>query len=235
MVGAASTLAAATLGVSLVSGFKDSKVELLALLVSAIITIAIVGALMLFQKKKPPASSSTQPMALPIAPATTMRAPTKTKLASTNSTTLSEEQQAALLILEYTNNYRASKGIAALKWQPYIADLAVKHTENMAKGIVPLSHAGFSITDAQWPIPRALLIVDKLGATGAAENVAYNYEPLIITAAKKVTEQWIGSAGHETNMVNPKFNYMGVAVVRGPGKQIFYTQEFGQINNSNNN
>jgi len=143
------------------------------------------------------------------------------------------EEECAKLILDYTNKYRASKGVAALAWEPYLAELAVAHSANMANGTVPMGHAGFSSPDAQWPIQRTQLIVTNLKARGAGENVAYNYEALPQAAATKVMDQWINSPGHEANMVNVKFNKMGVGVVKGAtvGKltQVFFTQEFGFV------
>jgi uncharacterized protein YkwD len=115
-------------------------------------------------------------------------------------------------ILYYTNEFRASKGLAPLKLESYCSMLATKHSKNMATG-----KTGFGHEDMEVRVDAVRL---KLGAVrAAAENVAYGN-----LDAKGVVDGWIKSPGHRKNMLGD-YNLIGIGTA-DKGKITFFTQLF---------
>ena len=110
------------------------------------------------------------------------------------------------------NEYRVSEGLDALKYSPFIADIARTHSQNMANGSSALGHEGFS--------ERSDKIRDKLGGGRTAENVAYGY-----SSAERTVEGWIASDGHRKNM-RGDFTHTGIGVAYDGDDQPYYTQIF---------
>lgn len=110
------------------------------------------------------------------------------------------------------NEYRRSKGLNALKYNPLIADIARTHSQNMADGSSPFSHEGFS--------ERSDKIRAELGGSRTAENIAYGY-----SSAKRTVEGWIKSDGHRKNMKGD-FTHTGIGVAYDNNDQPYYTQIF---------
>ena len=113
----------------------------------------------------------------------------------------SPEQQ----VFELANADRAQQGIPLLKWDPALAQAASEHAELMAQQGA-LSH--------QYPGEADL--VARAGAAGAhfrsiAENVALAPTP------QALEKEWMNSAPHRANLLNPTMNVMGVGLVKKGG------------------
>ena len=54
-----------------------------------------------------------------------------------------DKRKMGLRCLELTNQFRASQGKHALKWNDTMFDIGLVHSEDMACGRVPFGHDGF--------------------------------------------------------------------------------------------
>ena len=113
----------------------------------------------------------------------------------------SAEQQ----VMDLANADRAQQGLAPLKWDPALAQAATAHAQLMAQQR-ELSH--------QYPGEPDL--VARGGAAGAhfrsiAENVALAPSP------QALEQEWMNSAPHRANILNPVMNTMGVGLVKRGG------------------
>lgn len=115
------------------------------------------------------------------------------------------------------NAYRASRGLPALTFNETIAVQARKHSENMAKGIVPFSHDGFQ--------GRADEIQKTIAFTTVSENVALNLG--FSDASQKAVDDWIASNDHRVNMEGD-FNLTGIGVAKRSDGTFFFTQIFAK-------
>jgi uncharacterized protein YkwD len=114
----------------------------------------------------------------------------------------SPEQQVADLI----NADRAQQGLPPLKWDPALAQAAAQHAQIMSQQPAPLSH--------QYPGEPDL--VARAGAAGVhfrsiAENVAEAPNP------QALEQEWMKSAPHRANILDPQMNSIGVGIVRQGG------------------
>jgi len=113
----------------------------------------------------------------------------------------SEQQQ----VMDLANADRAKNGLAPLKWDPALAQAATEHAQLMAQQPA-LSH--------QYPGEPDL--VARAGAAGAhfrsiAENVALAPTP------QALEQEWMNSAPHRANLLNPTMNVIGVGLVKRGG------------------
>src|SRR5277367_4919601 len=113
----------------------------------------------------------------------------------------SAEQQ----VMDLANQDRAQQGLPPLKWDPALAQAAAEHAQLMAQQ-PSLSH--------QYPGEPDL--VARSGAAGAhfrsiAENVALAPTP------QALEQEWMHSAPHRANILNPAMNTIGVGLVRRGG------------------
>jgi Cysteine-rich secretory protein family len=108
-------------------------------------------------------------------------------------------------VMQATNADRAQHGLAPLKWDPALAQAAAQHAQVMA-GQPALSH--------QYPGEPELSA--RGGAAGAhfhsiAENLA------AAPTLQALEQEWMNSPLHRANILDPRMNSIGVAVVqRGP-------------------
>ena len=121
----------------------------------------------------------------------------------------SPEQQ----VLQLANADRAQQGLAPLKWDPALAQAATDHAQLMAQQSA-LSH--------QYPGEPDL--VARAGAAGAhfrsiAENVALAPNP------RALEQEWMNSAPHRANILDPRMNTIGVGLVR-KGANYYAVEDF---------
>ncbi len=116
------------------------------------------------------------------------------------------EQQAYARV----NEYRRSRGLAALAWNETIAEQARQHSLAMASGRVPFGHDGFD--------DRLATIRQTIPWSAAAENVAVSR-----TAAGAV-DSWLDSSGHLENIVG-NYQLTGVGAAAA-GSSVYFTQIF---------
>jgi len=116
------------------------------------------------------------------------------------------EQQAYARV----NEYRRSRGLAALAWNETIAEQARQHSLAMASGRVPFGHEGLD--------DRLATIRQTIPWSAAAENVAVSR-----TAAGAV-DSWLDSSGHLENIVG-NYQLTGVGAAAA-GSSVYFTQIF---------
>src|ERR1700742_2091612 len=113
----------------------------------------------------------------------------------------STEQQ----VMDLANADRAQQGLSPLKWDPALAQAAAEHAQLMAQQPA-LSH--------QYPGEPDL--VARTAAAGAhfrsiAENVALAPSP------QALEQEWMHSAPHRANILNPAMNTVGIGLVKKGG------------------
>ncbi|HYH56898.1 MAG TPA: CAP domain-containing protein [Anseongella sp.] len=116
-------------------------------------------------------------------------------------------------VFQLVNEFRRSKGLSSLRQVAAVRKEAQRHSQNMARGIVPLSHLGFS--------ERIKRIREATGVKGrSGENVAEGYK-----TALEAVNAWKKSPGHRKHMLGA-FDLTGVGVVRARNGKLYFTQIF---------
>ena len=116
-----------------------------------------------------------------------------------------DAQAAARQLFDLANEARISAGLNKLEWDPALADAAMKHCLRMStEG--PIAHRYPGEDD---PTARA-------GAAGAhfsliEENIA------VASRVVSVHQGWLDSPEHRANLLNPRVNRVGIAVVGAQG------------------
>lgn len=161
-----------------------------------------------------PTATSTTP-ATP-APTATNTAPTPSqtpfpgKAPSSSPTTdngalalLPDNNSAAILtVFNAINSYRASLGLAPVKYHATVANLAQEWSNNIASREVIQHRANF------WTDPRAMN-----PNNGAGEVIAVRWD----RDAAQLVEWWKGSPGHDALLRDPRFNVMGIGITYTDG------------------
>lgn len=115
-------------------------------------------------------------------------------------------------VLELTNQLRAEKGLAPLKYNPSLAAYAQRRAEENA--------GRFSHTRPDGNISFSTGI-----RGGGGENIAAGS----MTAQKTVQEQWKKSDDHYRNIIDPDYKSTGIGMVYWPGSEYgyYWVQTFG--------
>ena len=108
-------------------------------------------------------------------------------------------------VLDATNAARAGQGIAPLRWDANLATAAVQHARAMQTAAT-LSHQLPGEPDAA---SRAAAAGARFSAV--AENIAFGYSP------DAIMREWMHSTPHRTNILDPRMNAIGIALVPGGG------------------
>jgi uncharacterized protein YkwD len=119
-----------------------------------------------------------------------------------------------LVIFERINQYRQSKNLPPLVFDPLVAAEAKAHSEDMAKKSI-LSHDGFH--------ERFESMSAALPVQSAAENVATNRgytQPELVAI-----QSWLDSPGHHHNIVG-RYNTTGIGIVQNSRGDYYFTQIF---------
>lgn len=118
-------------------------------------------------------------------------------------------------------NVRETDGRALpLKWDPRLAEAALEHSEDMA------AHHYFSHY-----APNGNSPVERITRTGVqwrsiGENIAKNFTVAAAEAAFMNEPRF--EPNHRGNILNAKFNAIGIGIVRGSDGMIYVTQDFAQ-------
>ena len=118
-------------------------------------------------------------------------------------------------VLAQINEYRAERGLPALKNDERIGAIARGHSQDMADGTVPFSHQGVQRRYEEMGEVRSWRRV--------AENVAYNYGQSDPGDAAVVG--WLGSDGHRRN-IEGNFDYTGIGIAKNSSGEYYFTQLF---------
>ena len=104
---------------------------------------------------------------------------------------------AILTVFTKINEYRASRGLAPVKYHPTVAGMAQEWSDSIATREVIEHRANF------WTDPRALN-----PNNGAGEVIAIRTD----RDAALLVEWWKGSPGHNAMLLDPRFNVMGAGI-----------------------
>ncbi|MEO5778035.1 MAG: CAP domain-containing protein [Flavobacterium sp.] len=117
-----------------------------------------------------------------------------------------------LKLITLVNNYRASIGLNTLEVINHISYKSEEHNIYMIDNKV-VNHDYFQ--------QRANNLIELLGATNVAENIAYNYQ-----TPESAMSAWINSAAHKAN-IEGDFTHIGMSVTvdEATGKK-YYTSMF---------
>jgi Cysteine-rich secretory protein family len=138
-------------------------------------------------------------------------------VASTIAPELRAQTSAAdVTLLNAANHDREAAGLQPLKWDDALAAAAHKHALLMAKANT-LSHQ----------FPGEPPLQDRARQAGSrfstvAENVAQG------PSVPGLHTQWMNSAPHRANLLDPQLNAVGIAVVQS-GNQYFAVQDFADV------
>ena len=106
----------------------------------------------------------------------------------------------------------------ALKVARQLNDAAAEHASDMARKKF-FDHRG---SDGSQPKDRVIRAGYKPRLTG--ENIALGPE-----SAEEVVAGWLASPGHCANIMDPRFQQIGVGLATGKGRgQIYWVQTFGE-------
>jgi uncharacterized protein YkwD len=119
-----------------------------------------------------------------------------------------------LAIYHRVNQYRQSQHLPPLVIDPIISAQAKAHSEEMARA-GHITHEGFN--------ERVQSVAQEIVYRSAAENVGYNVgyaQPEAIAV-----EDWIGSPGHQKNMVG-RYDLTGIGSAKNAKGETYFTQIF---------
>jgi len=142
---------------------------------------------------------------------------------TTDSTCLNAQEKQFLTLI---NNYRASKGLKALKASKSLNIASFTHSKDMGarkyfshttKSPLPAGQSGSAFTNRMSDAGYTF-------NTTKGENIAAGY-----ATAQAVFNGWKASSGHNANMLNPKFTVIGIgmATVAGSPYGTYWTTDFG--------
>ena len=119
------------------------------------------------------------------------------------SETIPDTQQQ--LILDLTNQDRASQNLPPLRWSPALAAAAMLHAQAIAKAN-NLTHQLAGEPDVRTRAAQAGAHFEAI-----AENIAYGF------SAPSIEQRWMQSAPHRANILDPRMNSIGIALVHADG------------------
>jgi uncharacterized protein YkwD len=117
-------------------------------------------------------------------------------------------------IYNRVNQYRQSQNLPPLTVDPIISAQAKAHSEKMAR-VGRIGHEGFN--------DRVQSVSKEIVYRSAAENVGYSVgyaQPEAIAV-----EDWIGSPGHQKNMVG-RYDLTGIGSAKNAKGETYFTQIF---------
>ncbi|MEJ2071422.1 MAG: CAP domain-containing protein [Syntrophobacterales bacterium] len=126
-------------------------------------------------------------------------------------------------IFRLTNEVRSKHGVPPLTWETSFRDVARAHSIDMLRGnyFSHLSPGGRSPHDrirSGYPF--------ALSSTGENIWMGTGYDPRNTNRlARIIMDNWMSSAGHRQNLLNPEFTDIGVGAA-ARGKNIRVTQVF---------
>jgi uncharacterized protein YkwD len=127
--------------------------------------------------------------------------------------------QDALLLFNAANRERTQQNTPPLRWDPSLAQAAAYHANQMAsRGTISHQFAG----------------EPDLSARGASAGVHFSLISENVAeapTAQRVHTAWMQSEGHRTNILDPKVDSIGIAVVVRNGQR-FAVQDFARTTQS---
>jgi uncharacterized protein YkwD len=116
-------------------------------------------------------------------------------------------------MLSLLNGEREAAGVAPLQDQPWAQSIAREHSQEMAAaGNIWHNMTGYMDQGHQ-----------VLGATYLGENVSMDH------SLEANDARLFASPGHHQNIVDPRFNYVGIGVALDANNWVYVTEDFSQI------
>ena len=125
----------------------------------------------------------------------------------------SESAGAEQELFRMINQDRVRQGVPELQWNEWLAQAARKHAAEMARR-GQLSHQ-FNGE----PGLRDRIAATSLRFNASAEDVAFG------PTAGGINDDWMHSPGHRANILDPKYNAIGIAVARN-GNALYAVADF---------
>ncbi|MEV0158640.1 CAP domain-containing protein [Nonomuraea fuscirosea] len=163
-----------------------------------------------------PSPSATSP-GTPVPTPTRTATPTPTRTPTTpppasGGVGSAEENE----VVRLTNAERAKGGCSALKHDPQLRAAAHGHSADMAAK----NYFSHTSQDGRSFLDR-IKGAGFTGGSGWAENIAAG-QP----SPASVVQAWMNSSGHKANIMNCKYNLIGVGAVKDGKGKIYWTQDF---------
>lgn len=112
------------------------------------------------------------------------------------------------------NAHRMSEGLRSINDDPALDEIALTHSRNMAKGVVPFGHNGFSSRCSQ-----AYMIMS--GGSACGENVAQGQ-----SSPEIVFQSWMNSPGHRANIEKADYTHSGFGYMKDSAGKYYWTHIF---------
>ncbi|MFI6991488.1 CAP domain-containing protein [Nonomuraea wenchangensis] len=119
-------------------------------------------------------------------------------------------------VVRLVNAERSKAGCGPLTHDAQLRAAAFGHSDDMAKQnyFSHTSKDGRSFTDR-------IRAAGFTGGSAWAENIAFGQ-----TSPASVMESWMNSAGHKANILNCRYNLIGVGAAKNAQGRIYWTQDF---------
>jgi len=144
-----------------------------------------------------------------------------------------------LLVFRETNKIRRNYGQKELIWDPLLADIARQHSLEMAK----TGHFSHFNIEGEDPTERAeergyetitrkgyvyeIGIGENIGLMPKGNVEGYGQISSNQDVAEAMINSWMNSLGHQANILNGEYEFIGVGVVYDPKEEYYYlTQDF---------
>ena len=132
-----------------------------------------------------------------------------------NSTMTATEQSASAELLQATNEDRSTQRLQSVREDPMLTKAAWEHAQRMVQSGT-LSH--------QLPGEQDLIVrIQQTGlhCTTVAENVAQ------APTSGQINAEWMQSPTHRANLLDPRVNVVGIAIVRQHG-ELYAVEDFAR-------
>lgn len=132
-----------------------------------------------------------------------------------NFTMNDSEQRAAAELLQATNEDRSAHGLQPVREDPMLTKAAWDHAQRMvASGTLSHRVAGE---------PDLVVRIQQTGlhCSTVAENVAE------APTAEQINDEWMHSPPHRANLLDPRLNAVGIAIVRQRG-ELYAVEDFAR-------
>jgi len=128
-------------------------------------------------------------------------------------------ERLARQVFELANQERRRLGVAECAWEEHLAQAARVHRQDMCV------HDFF---DHASPLPGKASVEDRVRAAGGpargnAENIYWSSGLDVRRVPQSTVKEWLESPGHRENLVDPRFQAMGLGVYC-KGQEVWVTQ-----------